>query len=383
MRVESFLSASRRISKKPIPPNLKYAYEVMFQAMKPPKPELIVIFSSARKSELIQFDDRYYLVFDENLSRYLFVLNCTFLYSISHINAQIQAYRYLADRFRDKGCLSQALAAAIMYDKLHGESKPINDKDKVLDYLTVQNIFIMAHEYAHFVFKSNRDRWAKDKEYTLQKIENYLRKFDYYDSKGKSYLEKEYGISVYEQNTIESFLRRTTKTIIGKDAYFLEEVAADSFATVVAQKTAQSSWRIDSLRVAEGIALALRHLRFIHILELILEDYADHEALIKRINTHLIMSSIRVGVNRNEVPLFWKIREDEKIEGDKESSYNKEDTIHARLVEMSDRYADAIDDPILFGVIRNLDVINNAEGIPENMEEAEIGQRIDELTGWA
>lgn len=117
-------------------------------------PELKVCYSINRTCEIIKFNDKEYLIYDQYLGQSLNMLNRLYFNSKIKDEAKTYGYKLIAEKIYTTGYYKYSKIFAITHILLKEKSSSYKidiDFNKRAIYRYVQELFIMCHELAHWM----------------------------------------------------------------------------------------------------------------------------------------------------------------------------------------------------------------------------------------
>lgn len=157
MFVDKYLEATRVLKKGP---SLEEHYREYYKSIctminiGSELPELKVCYSINRTCEMIEFNNKEYLIYDQYLGQSLNMLNRLYFNSKVKDEAKAYGYKFLAEKMYAMGRHKYSTIFAISHITLKEESSSYKtdiDIRKRAFYTYVQELFIMYHELAHWM----------------------------------------------------------------------------------------------------------------------------------------------------------------------------------------------------------------------------------------
>jgi hypothetical protein len=372
--IEQYIAAARRTL--PPAPALAVEYAKYYKritAHTTPiglNPELYITYSSDRKCELITIERTTYLVYDQYLGQSFNRLNR--IQYASHGAAMLSqafASKFLAERLLSLGQVGPAtffaLVAQQFQENVKADGDPFelsNSVDAVRHGITAsQEIFVMAHEFAHH-------RWRLDRDNLTEEITQYISEF--LNDKGTA---ADYYKEALDQAPLE----------------FFEEIFADDFGAIVALRVISMAG-IPMWQSAAGAVLAFKYLRLFRHLELLAHGLAalsvesDPETFRRRLLT--LKDDIWDGASGN-IRLFQFrehfIRHRLRIARAQMPSDDVEDE-GPRLIE---EYDEKTEFPVVLGLVDRMETSLTPEILADLNEKMGAHNNgvafVDRLTGWS
>lgn len=344
-------------------------------------PPLVVTYSTSRRSEIVTVRKRDYLVYDQYLGQTWNILNQIYFNSGDSLHVQTYACKYLAEGLRDRCNLNGAKGFAVIYADLKSSHPlPLDNVDKRAMYTLAQETFLIAHELAHLALRYNDETLKVFVEGAREIVQDVLHRYTL-TSPDDKLTAKRYGFPEEDIVKGRQELARSGLKFGETKTHLFEEVACDSWASMITHSIMTSLHEMDKRDIAEAISLCLRHLRLLAWFRALLEYFCDDETTDIRFEK-FTLEQLRISANRLESQSF-------PFDNDPPP-----EDIHSRLVKMSSHYGEIIDDPILFNfrkIITWLKEAYHQEGLshrsqnqwgaPQLMDT--IFREVDELTGWA
>ena len=258
--IETYLSASRRV--KPLPnPTLLAHYENIYDAImentrpRADAPKLFVTCSSERRCEVIRIAGRNFVVYDQHLGQAFNRLN--------HIQLAKNAPDRLSRAFACKILAEHlvrlgaplaatfcALAAWGGEEKMKKSGVPLSNEDEVarINLITVQELFVMARELAHFFYSIDEPVLRAE---TSKYVEQFM--------EAKQTLQADAGDKAMGADT---YCRETLAI-----RNCVPEMFADDFGALMAFRIATEGLGIPRWQSFAGITLAFKYLRLLYHVE--------------------------------------------------------------------------------------------------------------------
>ncbi|WP_186258111.1 hypothetical protein [Burkholderia gladioli] len=264
--IEQYLAASRRTHSPTATLVAEYAkyYKRITAQTTPigPNPELCVTYSGDRKCELITIGQTAYLIYDQYLGQSFNRLNrIQFALHGAPMLSQAFASKYVAERLLSLGLTGPAAFFALVAQQFQQNVKTDGNPFELPETVEIirhgltasQELFVMAHELAHY-------RWRLDRDNLSKEITNYINEF--LDDNAKS--------TAGNNDSPNDFYR---EALDQAPADFLEEVFADDFGALIASRVASMAG-VSMWQSAAGAVLAFKYLRLFRHLELLAHSVA-------------------------------------------------------------------------------------------------------------
>ncbi|WP_426530484.1 hypothetical protein [Bradyrhizobium sp. McL0615] len=285
--LQSYLTTSRRL----VPEDELHAMDPYYQTlyrrvqgeMPGDLPELKVVYSTERSCEIVEADDRWYLIYDRYLGE-TFNLFTRILYHAKVPDyAEAAALKCIAQRLLSKNKLAEAQNIALLYSLLHPKERLTKNSfgtDRA-ELTEMQELFVLAHEICHHKLKHDPAfmavHFVNAELIYLEGSEIATRKPSFTERRK---LEKEYGFPVSDR-----FWKRTYEE--GKAHWsrnksrIIEEILCDSFAlgVMLNARLAQDRDRFASLCFRAAL-LATRYRRILDYCDALADDIAAGRDLV-------------------------------------------------------------------------------------------------------
>lgn len=123
-------------------------------------PILIPILSTSREVFTTKFHNKKVIVYDQYIGELFIVLNHIFFFSKNPNNILTLTCKIFSERLRDKLNLWAAMNFGQLFQTgLQKNRFPDLNKERIELYTIIQETFLIAHEFAHIVFKENIKLW--------------------------------------------------------------------------------------------------------------------------------------------------------------------------------------------------------------------------------
>jgi len=264
--IEQYLATSRRTRSPTAALVAQYAkhYQriIAHSVLIGPNPELCITYSSDRKCELITIGEADYLVYDQYLGQSFSRLNrIQYARHGAPLLSQAFASKYVGERLLSLGLTGPAAFFALSAQRFLQNAEADGDPFELPETVEVirhgltasQELFVMAHELAHYHWRLDRDNLSKE-------ITHHINAFLGYNAKraaGDNDSQNEY----YKESLHQA------------PADFLEEVFADDFGALIASKIASMAG-VPMWQATAGAVLAFKYLRLFRHLEILAHSVA-------------------------------------------------------------------------------------------------------------
>ncbi len=353
-----------------------------FTGMKEKLPPLIVTFSRSRKTDILRLKGKEYLVYDQYLGQTLNMLNRIYFNSNEPFHIQMYACKYLAEQLRVLCNHHGAINFAKAYSELKISSPlPINNVEQRSIYTLAQETFLIAHELAHLAFRYSDEMKKEFFEDAQQTVEEALQRYAIdTDTPEENNILERYNFPREDFKKARLDLQQQAQHAILTRPHLVEEIACDSFANLVTFGTMGGVHKMEEIDFIESISMCMRHLRLLEFFKSLLDYYCDKPQDDFHTSTRSVQ--LRITSNRLEYNTFFF------------TDPTRPNEINDHLNNMSNRYAEIIDDPLLFSFPAKLKKIkehDNMESLSHN-SQIYFGSRkfmdmvfydVDLLTGWA
>lgn len=257
--IEQYLATSRRTRSPTAALVAQYAkhYKRIIAHSVPvgSNPELCITYSGDRKCELITIGEANYLVYDQYLGQSFSRLN-RIQYALhgAPLLSQAFASKYVAERLLSLGLTGPAAFFALGAQQFQQNAKADGDPFELPETVELirhgltasQELFVMAHELAHY-------RWRLDRDNLSKEITRHINEFLNYNGKSAAG-NNDSPIDYYKESLNQA------------PADFLEEVFADDFGALIASKIASMAG-VPMWQATAGAVLAFKYLRLFRHLE--------------------------------------------------------------------------------------------------------------------
>src|SRR5882762_1379033 len=165
MNLQSYIDTTRRHNED-VSELLEKAYQALYGRLtsgsrvdvSKPVPELVVVNTLNKKSELLAIGNRSYLLYDQYLGQTMNEMTRLFFTATSPDDAKPIAYRLMSEEASCYGRLELATFLAYLYSVTYNESHAYKDQETREQRtmraaaVEVQEAYIIAHENAHYLW---------------------------------------------------------------------------------------------------------------------------------------------------------------------------------------------------------------------------------------
>lgn len=157
MNFDEYINATRTISNRT--PN-SHLYIPHYQVIKEAfgfgvsLPVLKIVYSIQKSTEIVELDDGLFLIYDQYLGQSMNMFNRILLNSTDRFDTVMYLYKLLAEEFATRGQSIPAVIFALSYQDFKRQQDSFkHDKDVFQRgiFTSCQELFIIAHELAHWV----------------------------------------------------------------------------------------------------------------------------------------------------------------------------------------------------------------------------------------
>ena len=381
MDLSEYISVTRTVSDtEPSEFVYKLFYQRIMNAFDQPDllPELQLVYTLQRSTEVMVLSRKEYLLYDQYLGQTMNMLNRILLNSDSPMDAQMYSFKLLAERYAMGGQFDWALMFAYSYQVLRKQYKSYRQDKNLIRRSTftyAQELFIIAHEIAHLIIRNpgrfisilQEDSSAADD--NKERYKNYsvvIRFLADHFKVGRI----DYDVfTPSSTNPFSKLLFDELEFVIQSDVR--EECCCDVLATIMVISVLKRQKGINLSDVLVAIAMCLRHLRIIGVVELMYSQlWFKSEASVKPFLNGLILRT-------SNIRDFARALTHAEVEG-VDLRYGSD------MVELAEHYEEIIDDPIMFSVSEKLMQLMNVPELNKlktDNPKATL-REIGELTGF-
>jgi hypothetical protein len=379
MNLSEYISVTRTVSDK-APSDFIYKrfYQRVLNAFDRPNllPELKVVYTLQRSTEVMVLSGKEYLLYDQYLGQTMNMLNRILLNSESPMDAQMYSFKLLAERYALRGRFDWAMMFAYSYQVLRAEHRSYRqDKDFIRrsTFTFSQELFIIAHEIAHLIIK-NPSRFISlpQKDSSAAGEGGYENYGVVIRSLAEQFKLGRIDHDVFTPSSANAFTRMLFDELdLTARSDVREECCCDVLATIMLISVLKQDKGIDFSDVLIAVAMCLRHLRILGVVEHMssigwLADQPSNQPLFH--DLILRTSNIRE---------FARTLAGAHIEG-VNLQYGFE------MVQMAEHYEEIIDDPIMFSVSEKVMELMSVPELKELYRDTSKStlREIGEMTGF-
>ena len=241
--------------------------------------KLSIVYSDALRSEAIAIDDEMYIVHDRYLGQAVNMLNRLFLYNASKHSKIIYAHKLVSQIFSRYAFYEESVFAAQKYqdgkeDMDHQEKQKQDGSHIHGIYIHIQELYIILHEHAHHIFRTNEELLADLSKDVREWIRSYGEKESNKDVVMQTLLNADVPddeMEFYKSN-LDKIIEQGKLTSrfceeISKRPDLVEEFCCDRLAIL---HMVPYLIRLDNIKIIDqikAIVLCFLHLRTIQLLE--------------------------------------------------------------------------------------------------------------------
>jgi len=407
--IDGYIKSSRR-TKAPID-QFRKQYEEYFSGLcsnlllGSDIPKLKITYSTERRCELVKIKDSSFIVYDQYMGQSFNRLNR--VHMANHGVAELsKAYgcKYIAEKL----VVESELNAAAFFGLLnHQFIKVANKNERTFEFdpekevrrnqLTiVQEIFIMSHELAHFIFEKNIQMGRDPSKTTENALLEFIKdKEEVVDSNHYQEIVKRYGKRV-AQNIIkdnESRGQHYLNVFNTKKDALIEEAFADDMGAYLSFNLARDKYSIPDDVIVEGILTGHKYLRLFQHLDKISKMIVKLANAKNNTNFCSLLKNIDKSVWGDDGGIaigFTQFREHflrdrlallSAVSGSDPNSYQ------CNLSDTLDSYDEKIEFPITLELVSRLKKILKFEHFSDindrKMSKGELLSQVDNMTGWS
>lgn len=272
--LKRYLSASRRISSR-IPAFDRYnkLYSSVLKYMRngpEPSPELVTIYSQQRKSEIVSFNGKEFLLFDQYLAQTFSQLNRIFFHAKDAMPAIGYGCKVVAEQLLLSGRPRLAVLFGLSYQKISVDHKlpsGVNDLESTATraiLTTLQEFYIMAHEMGHFLVRYDRLRSSGIPEMVHEHLNDQITSKQEWDSAELLHKYRErYGEPPEDMSETLKATVEFKRLLLERYGPALEvELVCDIYANFVVFHVAEEM-NLDQRHTSESLFLAFKYLRLL------------------------------------------------------------------------------------------------------------------------
>jgi hypothetical protein len=375
--IDEYLAAARRVkpASEPLVAHYNFCYESLLGLTKESasNPELYVTYSAERRCELITVGQRTYLVYDQYLGQTFNRLNrIQYATHGSQDLSRALASKYLAERLLQLGSPVIAgflgMVAHQFENNVKEEGNPFelsreNEATRV-NLIVAQELFVIAHELAHFRFSLDQERSSEETEYYINQFLDYHRTLPTEPAATRDHFDT----ARYYEETLAS-------------QQCIPELFADDFGGLIAFQVAVRAFGLPAWQAVAGVVLAFKYLRLFQHLEVVAHYLCDVATVTDPSLFAKSLSKLADDVGYGAQGLrIAQLREHflrYRLSQNEETS---------NVSELIGEYDEKTEFPVVFGLVDRLRENLTPRLLAGFAENATFKQdptaMIDELTGW-
>jgi hypothetical protein len=381
MDIDEYISLTRTISnREPVIDMYQSLYKLISKAFgnSVNLPKLKIVYSLQRTSEIVNISGVRYLIYDQYLGQTMNTFNRILLYSKDPGDGQAYILKLLAENYATRGRFHLAWMLAMGYRKMIGEYssyKQEKNPDYHHQFTVSQELFVLAHEVAHFIIRepSLFPELSIDNSLSANTPENQIRRFNHILRAMARFLDMEpvsytgAGIKGSISHNIYG-LARLIPQIENSDLN--DECFCDVAAALVVLADSKGGAFSKKEVVMLAIEMGMRHLRTLAFIKSMCSTF-DGAASSNEPSVALSLSLIQRTSNMRSwletFPEAWSLYEG-----------------RPSVIALSDRHEELIDDPLSYLISGPLiDAIHNIEGDDSPQHERKVSlEEIAAVTGF-